>query len=118
MSKLFRKRKLLIVLLSTISLCLFIFSTDPHQLSASYLLVPPALILLILFESTDLVLGTYSNMMPAKRHLISMISALGPVMLLLLASLGQLTYRDTVLSLLFIIGLTAYFSRLRPETSR
>jgi hypothetical protein len=36
--------------------------------------------------------------------------------MLLLASLGQLTPKDTVLSLVFVIGLAAYASRAAPGT--
>jgi hypothetical protein len=111
MNRLYRQKKSWIVLLSTIFLCLFIFGTDPRKLSAPLLLVPPMLLFVILFVFSYMCFGAFTEVPKAKQRVMSGIVASAPVLLLLLASLGQLTGKDTLLSLLFIGGLAAYFSR-------
>jgi len=111
MNRLYRQKKLSIVLLSAIFLCLFIFSTDPRKLSAGLLLVPPVLLFAILFTLSLMFLSAFTNVPKAKQRITSGVIAIAPVLLMLLASLGQLTGKDTLLSLLFIGGLAAYFSR-------
>jgi FtsH-binding integral membrane protein len=111
MNKLYRQKKLLIVLLSAVFLCLFIVSTDPRKLSAPLLLVPPVLLFVVLFGISFSVLSASTKVPKVKQKLISSALASAPVLLLLLASIGQLTGKDVVLSLLFIGGLTVYFSR-------
>jgi|GEM_PF-3688466 len=117
MNKLYRQKKLWIALLGVIFLCLFIVSTDPRQLSAGLLLVPPVLLFVILFAVSLTLLRAYTEVPKARQRLASGVIAIAPVLLLLMASLGQLTGKDTLLSLLFIGGLAAYFSRaaLVPE---
>ncbi len=112
MSRLRRQKKLWIVLLGTIFLCLFMFGTDPRNLSTELLLVPPTLLFVILFALSQAFLGVFTEIPRLKKRLVSGAIAIAPVLLLLLASLGQLTGRDTVLSLLFVGGLAAYFSRV------
>jgi len=117
MFKLTIKKKLIVVLLGTIFLCLFIFNTDPHELSAPYLLVPPAVVLLTLYMLSQAVIEGLLSVSAPKRRIMSLILALGPVTILLLASLGQLTPRDAVLSLLLVGGLAFYASRARVDTA-
>ena len=111
MNKYYRQKKLWIVTLSAIFLCLFIFGTDPRNLSPELLLVPPVLLFVILFGLTYAGLSAYTDVPKQKQRLMSGVVATAPVLLLLFASLGQLTSRDTLLSLLFVGGLAAYFSR-------
>ena len=111
MNKFYRQKKLWIVTLSAIFLCLFIFGTDPRNLSPELLLVPPVLLFGILFGLTYATLSAFTEVSKAKQRLMSGVVATAPVLLLLLASLGQLTGRDTLLSVLFIGGLAAYFSK-------
>ena len=111
MNRFYRQKKLILVLLGTISLCLFIFGTDPRNLSAPLLLVPPVLLFGILFGLAYAGLHAATGLPKAKQRLMSGVIASAPVLLLLFASLGQLTGKDTVLSLLFVGGLAAYFSR-------
>ena len=111
MNKLYRQKKLFIALTALLTLCLFVFSTDPQKLSASLLLVPPVLLFVILFVVVYATLGAYTDVPKAKQRLVSGVVATAPVILLLLGSLGQLTSKDTFLSLLFALGLATYFSR-------
>lgn len=74
--------------------------------------MPPVLLFVILYGSTNLALNSFVEMPKVKQRLVSGAVATAPVMLLLLASLGQLTSRDTLLSLLFVGGLAMYFSRV------
>lgn len=87
-------------------------NTNPRELSAPYLLVPPLLVFLILYLLASMILEMYTSLPTQKRKIVSGVAAAGPLMLLLLASLGQLTPRDSILSLLFIAGLAAYSSRV------
>ncbi len=112
MTKNYKQRKALIVLLSTIFLSLFMLNTNPRELSAPYLLVPPLLVFLILYLLASIGLETYTLLSKQKRKVVSGVAASGPLVLLLLASLGQLTARDSILSVLFIAGLAAYSSRV------
>ena len=93
MNRFYRQKKLSIVLLGTISLCLFIISTDPRKLSASLLLVPPVLLFIILFTLGLSLLSAFTEVPKAKQRLMSGVLASAPVLLLSLASLGQLTGR-------------------------
>jgi len=65
-----------------------------------------------LFLATYALLSAYTEIPKPKQRLMSGVVATAPVLLLLLASLGQLTGKDTLLSLLFVGGLAAYFSRV------
>ncbi len=118
MSKIYKQKKAWIVLGSTIFLSLFVLNTDPRELSAPYLLVPPLFIFLILYMFTYMILQAYTTLSRQKQKVVSGIVASGPMVLLLLASLGQLTPRDMVLSLLFIGGLALYSSRAVPNLQR
>ena len=111
MNTFYRQKKLSLVLLSTILLCLFIMSTDPRKLSAPLLLVPPVLLFVTLFGLAVSVLSAFTEVPKAKQRLMSGVLASAPVLLLMLASLGQLTGKDAFLSVLFIGGLAVYFSR-------
>lgn len=111
MIKFYKQRKAVIVLSSTIFLSLFMLNTNPRELSAPYLLVPPLLVFLILYLLASMSLESMTKLSKQKRKIVSGVAAAGPMVLLLLASLGQLTPRDSVLSLLFIVGLAAYSSR-------
>ena len=111
MNKFYRQKKLSVVLLGAIFLCSFIFSTDPRKLSAPLLLVPPVLLFIVLFGLSYALLSAFTEVPKAKQRLMSGVLASAPVLLLLLASLGQLTGKDALLSLLFIGGLAIYFSR-------
>lgn len=111
MNKFYRQKKLYIALLGAIFLCLFIFNTDPRNLSASLLLVPPIVLFGVLYIVVYAVLRAYVDVPRSKQRVMSGVIAAAPVILLLFASLGQLTGKDTLLSLLLVGGLAAYFSR-------
>lgn len=111
MNKLYRQKKLWIAAIGAILLCLFVVSTDPRKLSASLLLVPPVLLFVVLFAFALAALSAFTEVPKGKQRLMSGVLASAPVLLLGLASLGQLTGKDSVLSLLFIGGLAVYFSR-------
>jgi len=111
MNKMYRQKKLFVAILGAISLCLFVVSTDPRKLSAPLLLVPPVLLFIVLFGLALSVLSAFTEVPKAKQRLMSGVLASAPVLLLLLASLGQLTGKDAVLSILFIGGLAVYFSK-------
>jgi hypothetical protein len=111
MNKLYQQKKLYIAVSALMLLCLYMFSTDPQKLSAGLLLVPPVLLFVSLFMFSHAVLETYTEIPKIKQRLVSGVVASAPVLMLLLGSLGQLTSKDTLLSLLFVGGLAAYFSR-------
>ena len=115
MNNLKPKHKLLVVLAGTIFLVLFITNTNPNNLSAGYLLVPPITVFLVLYVLSNFVLGYFPKLSSSKKNLMSVLMALGPMAILLLASMGQLTSRDTILSLLLMVGLTSYVFKARVK---
>lgn len=112
MNKIYRQKTFTLALLAMVLLCSFIFSTDPRNLSAGLLLVPPILLFIIIYVLTYTAFQSYTEVAKAKIRVVSGVVATAPVILLLFGSLGQLTGKDTFLSLLFVGGLAAYFSKV------
>ncbi len=111
MNKLYHQKKLYIALSALLLLCLFIVSTNPQSLSAGLLVLPPVLLFVSLFAMCHAALEAFTELPRLKQRLVSVVAASAPVSMLVLGSLGQLTGKDTLLSLLFVGGLAAYFSR-------
>ena len=66
---------------------------------------------IILFLLSYALLSAYTEVPKVTKRIVSGVVATAPVLLLLLGSLGQLTGKDTLLSMLLAGGLTAYISR-------
>ncbi len=111
MNRIKSKSKFLVVLCGTIFLLLFIANTNPRELSAGYLLVPPLTVFLVFYNLAQIFLSAFTKMANSKKRLISLMFSLGPLAILLLASMGQLTSRDTILSIVLMIGLAFYFAK-------
>jgi len=87
---------------SLILLCLMLLS-DPHRLPSIVLIVPFALLFVILFLATRLLLTRF-GVAGQKQLRLSLLASVIPVLLLCLQSLGQLTTRDVlVIAALFCI---------------
>jgi hypothetical protein len=94
-------------------LIILFLSTDPTRVSIALLIVPLLLVLVLAFEATRALILLMKPDMPLhKRRSISVVSGIGAVMLLSLASLNQLTIKDVALSTLLILGVTWYFGRV------
>lgn len=92
----------------------FLCSTNPHQLPVPLLLVPIILLFCSLFLTSHWLLRKMrigQDMPIRKAGIIAAALAMGPVVLLALASINQLTIRDSVLSSVFVVGLAWYFLR-------
>lgn len=90
---------------SLILLLIFLF-TDPRSLPSIALIVPFLLLFIVLSLIIAFVAGK-SGLSPNKRLRIGLIGSGIPVLLLVLQSLGQLTFRDT-LAIFALFGI-AYF---------
>lgn len=104
---------------------LFLLTTNPQNLSPILLIVPFVFFFLSLFLAIVLVTTTMAKAtrpaLKRKSFLFSIILAIYPIMLLLLQSIGQLSFRDVVtLTLLLVIsGLyiarSSFGTQVRPD---
>ncbi|MES2971880.1 MAG: hypothetical protein V4702_06185 [Patescibacteria group bacterium] len=104
--------KLILVIGGLLVLCVFVLLTDPRTVALPLLIVPFILIGIILYQAIALLFVykfTRRNRMLAK--LIPISVALIGVSLLLLQSLHQLTWRDTILVITFTLLLWLYVGR-------
>lgn len=110
------KHKLLVVLISTAFLLFFLTGTNPNELSAIYLLVPPILVFVALYYLVNFILSSFIKN-STRVNMISLVFAAGPMAILFIASMGQLTSRDTILTLCLMFGLSFYVyrARIKPE---
>jgi 4-amino-4-deoxy-L-arabinose transferase-like glycosyltransferase len=99
-----------------LSLPLFIFFTNPQNLPLPLLVLPIALLFLIIFTTVYLLI--VKNIPSSKRisktrlYIISAIVAIVPVMLIVLASIGQFTLRDIILSAVIVICMAWYLIKV------
>lgn len=100
-------------ILAAFSLLVTIFLlTNPEKVSLAVLLVPFLLIGFIVYQTTNLLLdfrGTGQRQ--AVKKLVAISLAFAVVALLLLASLGQLTIRDSLLVVGFVVLFLFYVAR-------
>lgn len=93
-----------------VALPVFLLTTDPRDLPLPLLWVPFVLLFAVLFVSTRLVMRRRSG---GPRSLsVAIIAATLPVLLLILASIDQLTIRDSLISAGLVIGGIWYLNRL------
>ncbi len=97
---------------TVVLLAIFLYS-NPERVSLGVLLLPFLLIGFIVYQLTELgfMLIGRSNSKRAVKKLVGLSLAFAIVALLLLASLGQLTVRDGLLVVGFIILFLWYISR-------
>jgi hypothetical protein len=88
--------------------------TDPTRSPLVVLLLPFVLLFIVLYNSLLFMIHLLASSATANRHAKTVAIILGfePVLLLLLASIDQLTVRDGILSLLLVCGFAWYVSRM------
>jgi hypothetical protein len=99
------KRQLIIVSSCLLLLAILFLTTDPSHLPSLFLIAPFLIIFLIIFLLVWIFART--RMLHSKAMRVSALCAGTPVLLLVLQSIGQLTFRD-VFTLAALFGI-AYF---------
>jgi len=110
-----QRKQLAAVLASAVFLCLYIFTTNPRSVPAPMLLVPPLAVFVLCLLLTRMVIGSFTSLESARVKAIAVAISTLPSLLLMLATAGQLGLKDTVLTVLFVGGLTWYFERSRQN---
>lgn len=96
-------------LLMFMALALFLLFTQPDALPLAGLLVPFALLYVLVFQLSLLVVTYRTRSKPTPKQLTaSAILSILPVLVLVLSSLNQLSRVDIVIVLLFMIGVYVY----------
>jgi hypothetical protein len=93
-------------------LFLFLAFTDPQELPLPFLLVPFILLFAIFFA----IIRSLSDRILQLKHINSTVAAfflaLFPVILLLLSSVGQISFADVAVILLLFFGILFYLRRV------
>lgn len=106
-------QKLSILLLLWVSLPTFLLLTNPETLPLPLLILPFVLLFVALYKTAQAVLSMLFKGLSRRRvRLMSGIIALLPTLLLILASIQQLTIRDIAIVVGLIILLTFYMRRI------
>ena len=105
-------RKIIKVIIPVAIVCLFLTSTNPKHMPSVLLIAPFLLFALILYQLVLAIFGflngTYNDditkTLVARPRLLAVIVAAFPVLLLLLQSIGQLSFRDVLtVALIFVV---------------
>lgn len=108
--------KIILLVVLYMSLPLFIFSTNPQNLSIPFLILPVVLLFIIIYVSVYI--GILKKIARARRisrtrmYVISGIIALVPVLIIVLASINQFTLRDIILSSVIVIFVSWYLLKV------
>lgn len=106
-------QKLTGLMLLWVSLPTFLLLTNPEELPLLLLLVPFALLLTVLFVTARVGFSVlFTNLSPKRLRLLSVLSAVFPTLLLVLASINQLTIRDTAIIMGLLLALIFYLQRI------
>ncbi len=105
----FRKHTYYVVPL--IALLLFLAFTDPQELSLPLLLVPFLLLFTVFFVIIHLLSRRMFQLKRINSTVTAFFLALFPVILLLLSSVGQISFADVAVVLLLFFGILFYLRR-------
>lgn len=106
-------QKLIRVIIVWISLPIFLLLTNPETLALPLLIIPFIILLLGLYMSSVLFLDTFfKDLSISRKKTMALVTAVLPTILLLLASIKQLTIRDTGLIFGLLFLLMFYLRRL------
>ena len=106
-------QKLIMLTLIWISLPTFLLVTNPETLPLALLIVPFTILFLALYLTASMALVSFfKDITPPRRKLMAGIAGTFPVLLLLLASIKQLSIRDTAIVLGLLLLLMFYLRRL------
>ena len=106
-------KKLLVPLVLYGGLFVFLISTNPHELSIGFLLIPFVWVFTTLFWTIRVLLRRLKpDTRPKRATLLAITGAALPTMALLLDSINQLTLRDGVLFIAFAVVGFFYIGRI------
>jgi hypothetical protein len=106
-------QKVITLLLVWISLPVFLLVTNPETLPLPLLIIPFVLLFAVLYISAKTIIKTFLKDVPAKRRqTMAVVFALLPTLLILLASIRQLTVRDIAIIFGLLILLMFYLRRV------
>lgn len=108
-----RLRPALIAVTAFAALVLCLLVTNPDSSPLIILLLPFLLLFIVLYNALIFLIGLIVPGEVSHKHtrMAAIILGFEPVLLLLLASINQLTVRDAILSLLLISGFAWYVNR-------
>lgn len=95
-------------------LAIFLLNTSPRELPIALLMVPFLLLFIAVFFTAHVVVSRVRVAGPSA-YIFSVIIALIPVLALILKSISQLTPRDMLLMVLFMLLLLAYVTKLKTS---
>ncbi len=102
-----------ILVIAYLSLPLLLLNTNPSELPLPLLILPIVLIFSICFITALVILKTFrSGMRPAKKRMISVVSAVLPTLLAVLQSIQQLDAKDVLIVLGLWLLLIWYLQRV------
>lgn len=106
-------QKLILLIALWLTLPLFLLLTNPETLSLPLLTIPFLLLAFSLYKTTTIGLGMFAkNMDQRRKRLIALNTAIFPTLLLILASIRQLTARDVAIVIALLVILTFYMKRI------
>lgn len=106
-------QKLIIILAIWISLPVFLLITNPETLPLPLLLVPFLLLAISLYKTAELGYGVmFKRLSKYRIRVLAAISAALPTLVIILASIGQLTIRDLAIIGGLLAFLTFYLRRI------
>lgn len=107
-----KTKQLLQILALTSVLIIFLFSTNPNDISLIFILIPYVMIAVIVYKMVLLLLEFLRlTTNPAKNRLYATIVTVITTNMFLLKSIGQLSFQDGFISLSIILLSTLYISR-------
>lgn len=92
---------------------LFIFTTNPATLPVPLLLLLPIMVLVTGLIIIRLVLRVFTHLSEPKIKGLGIVLAVGPTLLVILGSLGQLSIQDIALALMLVAGFAWYLKRVQ-----
>lgn len=97
--------------IASLALPTFLLLTDPTKVPLPILMLPFVWMFLLLFIAVYMGLGLTALPRLKKRILAAAVGGL-PILLLILQSIGQLTIRDTLITVGLILGVGWYIKRI------
>lgn len=108
-----KSTKLMLLVSNYGALILFLAISNPHDLSAIMLVIPILLLFSALFITMFWYVLRHSESTGLRRTAISALIAGVPSVLLLLRSMGQLSFKDILLMMVFAFVTFIYADRIR-----
>lgn len=111
------KKQLILSTAGILSIVFFILFTHPASLSAPLLLLLPILVAITTFITSRLFIEIFTDLPQSKIKTLSGVIAVGPTLMVMLGSLGQLGIQDVLLAVMLVGGFSWYVRRVQDTTS-